>query len=216
MRTVLMLSASMIAGCPMSTPADPADAGTALDAGLATDAGASPVDSGPAPAQTCDQALPVPPEGQDCLVEGTGESRLIGGELLLDDHVLSNGWVLINASGEIACVGCDCAAQATNAVTISCPGSAVSPGLINTHDHIGFINGRPWVASERQVDNDQRWRHRHDWRRGKRDHPRISIQGGGASKNAGKWGSAPKKDKQPASQRPTNALRAWRHGGGFG
>ena len=116
MRRVLMLSATMIAGCPMSTPADPADAGTLRDAGLANDAGASPVDSGPAPVQNCDQALPAPPEGQDCLVEGTGESRLIGGELLLDDHVLSNGWVLINASGEIACV--NTSAKKSGKVTI--------------------------------------------------------------------------------------------------
>jgi len=180
---------TLTAGCPMSTPSTTPDAGIAVDAGSTPfDSGSPARDSGPEPSETCTEALPAAPEGQDCLVEGSGESRLIGGHLLLEDKVLENGWMLINAAGEIACVGCDCAAQATNAVTISCPGAVVSPGLINTHDHIGFINGRPWVASEHQVDDDQRWRHRHDWRRGRRDHPRISIQGGQANKEAQQLG----------------------------
>ena len=182
MRFAVTLSALTLAACPMSTPDTPTDAGAAVDAGPLADAGAPASDAGVVASERCPEALPSPPEGQECLVEGAGEERLLGGTLLLEDKTLTDGWVLVNASGAIACVGCDCAAQATNAVTISCPSAAVSPGLINTHDHIGFINGRPWVATENQVDADQRWRHRHDWRRGRRDHPRVSIQGGGASR----------------------------------
>ena len=176
MRYALALSL-VLTGCPMVTPSGPTDAGLAP-----ADTGVTSRDSGPEPSEACPQELPAPAAGQDCLIEGSGEARLIGGDLLLDDGMLENGWVLIASSGDIACVGCDCADQAQGAVTISCPDVVVSPGLINAHDHIGFINGRPWVASQHNVDDDQRWRHRHDWRRGRRDHPRISIEGGQASK----------------------------------
>ena len=37
----------------------------------------------------------------ECLVEGAGEERLLGGTLLLEDKTLTDGWVLVNASGVI-------------------------------------------------------------------------------------------------------------------
>jgi hypothetical protein len=79
-------------------------------------------------------------------------------------------------------VGCDCAAQAADATQIVCPDAVISPGLINAHDHIGWMNGRPWVASEHGVDPDLRWEHRHDWRRGNREQPSINEDGGEASR----------------------------------
>ena len=177
MRYVLPLSL-LLAACPMSEPGgEPgADAGNST-----TDAGQPPRDSGPEPTQSCETPLPAAAAGQDCLIEGSGDSLLIGGDLLLEDGVLEDGWLLIDNNGKIACIGCDCAAQAQNAKTVSCPDVVVSPGLINAHDHIGFINGKPWVASANDVDPDQRWRHRHDWRKGRRGHPRVRIEGGRAS-----------------------------------
>ena len=124
MRYALALSL-VLTGCPMVTPSGPTDAGQAP-----ADAGVTSRDSGPEPSEACPQELPAPAAGQDCLIEGSGEARLIGGDLLLDDGMLENGWVLIASSGDIACVGCDCADQAQGAVTISCPDVVVSPAYI--------------------------------------------------------------------------------------
>ena len=113
MRFAVTLSALTLAACPMSTPDTPTDAGAAVDAGPLADAGSPASDAGPVASERCPEALPSPPDGQECLVEGAGEERLLGGTLLLEDKTLTDGWVFVNASGAIACVGCDCAAQAT-------------------------------------------------------------------------------------------------------
>ena len=44
----------------------------------------------------------------------------------------------------------------------------VSPGLINAHDHIGWIHQPPAQWGER-------FEHRHDWRKGKRGHSRSAL-----------------------------------------
>jgi hypothetical protein len=54
---------------------------------------------------------------------------------------------------------------------------------------MGWMNGEPWVpGAGNSVDPAQRWDHRHDWRRGRRSHPEVDVQGGQASQDEKAWG----------------------------
>ncbi|MCA9629895.1 MAG: hypothetical protein KC766_19625, partial [Myxococcales bacterium] len=122
------------------------------------------------------------PGANVCAVEsGSGSSTLVVGDVLVPGEVFEGGGVLYDDSGNISCVGCDCVDSAADATKIICPEATVSPGLINAHDHVGWMNGSPWVASDHNVDPALRWEHRHDWRTGKRNQPEINVDGGGAS-----------------------------------
>ena len=125
--------------------------------------------------------LPVAEEGT-CSVESGSDALLIRGNILALDEVFEGGSVLLNASGTIVCVGCDCSDQpdASGATVLTCAEGIVSPGLINAHDHLTFCQNHPkeW--------GDERFEHRHDWRKGKRGHSKISAAGG-ASENEVAW-----------------------------
>lgn len=123
-------------------------------------------------------------EGGTCAVTSPGNSALrIRGTVLAPETVYVGGEVVTDANGDILCVGCDCgdAAGADAATEITCPEGVVSPGLINAHDHITFTQNDPasW--------GDERYEHRHDWRRGLRGHTEINA-GGGASFQQQAWG----------------------------
>lgn len=128
---------------------------------------------------TC-ETLPEPSSGT-CTVTAGDTRKLIKGTVLLPGKILVGGQVLVDASGKITCSGCDCDAQASGATEVSCGSAVVSPGLINTHDHITFTQNDPYT------DTGERYEHRHDWRKGKRGHTKISASGG-ASNDQVAWG----------------------------
>ena len=164
---------------------EPIDSGTDTDSGI--DSGDTDTDTdtdSPTTYETldttrdlvvtsCGTTIPAPPSGELCSVSGNPSSAthiLIQGDILLPDSVLDDGAVLVSrGSGEITCSGCDCAEQApADTLTISCPDGAVSPGLINAHDHIRYAKESPasWGT--------ERYDHRHDWRNGKNEHTKLS------------------------------------------
>lgn len=170
------------------------DAATGDGDGGRDDDGAAPRPDGgrpdpvdPLKITTCTPAPPPTPDGAVCAVEPGGPARLIVADVLTPGEVFEGGGVLLDAAGRIACVGCDCAAEAAGATRIVCPDAVLSPGLINAHEHIGWLNERPFVPGAQGIDEDLRWEHRHDWRTGRRGHPRISTQGG-ASAQEKAWG----------------------------
>ncbi len=122
---------------------------------------------------TCQTLAPL--ASGTCEVVAGDTNRLIVGTILAPNTIYRGGEVLVDASGEITCVGCDCAAQAPGATVIRCPQGVVSPGLINTHDHITFAHNFPYT------DTGERYEHRHDWRKGINDHTKISAAGGATS-----------------------------------
>ncbi|MEZ4374333.1 MAG: amidohydrolase family protein [Polyangiaceae bacterium] len=129
------------------------------------------------------------PGANVCAVEsGSGTNTLVVGDVLVPGEVFEGGGVLYDSTGNISCVGCDCNDQAADATKIICPDATVSPGLVNAHDHVGWMNGSPWVAADHNVDPALRWEHRHDWRRGKRNNPEINEDGGGASTDEKAYG----------------------------
>lgn len=117
----------------------------------------------------CNADLQAPADGSVCSAEGqAGGSLAIRGDVLAPETVYLGGTVLVEA-GLITCAGCDCGPADA---TLTCAEAVISPGLINTHDHLSFSQN--WPIGE-GVD---RYEHRHDWRRGQNGHASISAPGG--------------------------------------
>ncbi|MCB9599622.1 MAG: hypothetical protein H6720_04615 [Sandaracinus sp.] len=142
------------------------------------DGSVTPGDLFPPPTiTTCPgDALPAPSEGR-CTVTAGNAALLITGDVLTPGEVFRGGQVLVGTDGLIACVGCDCtsATGAGEATQVVCPDSVVSPGLINAHDHLPFGQGLPYSADSVGMLTDERYEHRHDWRRGLDGHTRVSA-----------------------------------------
>ncbi|MEO6953292.1 MAG: amidohydrolase family protein [Polyangia bacterium] len=146
-----------------------------------TDGFQPPGDMGPGVEIKVCQTLPPLTDGTTCTMTAGGASTLITGDILTPTQILKGGQVLIDQSGKIACVDCDCSAMATGASTLVCPQGVVSPGLINAHDHINFENN-PGL----NVDTGERYEQRNDWRKGKNGHTKAKI-GGYANGNQIAW-----------------------------
>ena len=129
----------------------------------------------------CGQLDP-PAQGTCDVVAGDGH-LLIRGIVLAPQGELLGGEVLVGPRGIIMCVDCDCSGTDgyAGATQITCADGVVSPGLINAHDHLTFTQNPPgnW--------GDERFEHRHDWRKGLRGHGRIRVSGG-ASGDEQAWG----------------------------
>jgi cysteine-rich repeat protein len=117
------------------------------------------------------------------VVPGSG-ATLIVGTVLLPGRVLEGGQVLVDGSGNLACVGCDCSASAgaATATALLCGKNVVSPGLINGHDHITFP-AAPYVAPSTSG-APERYEHRHDWRKGGAAHDGHTMVSAGGTGGA--------------------------------
>ncbi len=118
--------------------------------------------------------------------------RLVVGTVLLPGKVYRGGQVLIDgANGNITCVGCDCSATTgfATATKLLCGTNVVSPGLINSHDHITYT-GAPfyagWTDAGFFADGGipERYEHRHDWRVGGAAHDGHTVVSNGGTGNA--------------------------------
>ncbi|MBC7533488.1 MAG: thrombospondin type 3 repeat-containing protein [Oligoflexus sp.] len=130
------------------------------------------------PLEACSKELESKATDKTCEVMHKGNgSTYIEGTLLTADLVTPRGGVLFDAAGVISCSGCGCLdeAKAADATIISCPQGIISPGLINSHDHLSWANVAPQSAGS------ERFEHRNDWRGGKRGHHKISVPSGGAT-----------------------------------
>lgn len=124
-------------------------------------------------------------------------NKLIVGTVLLPGKVYRGGQVLIDgANGNITCVGCDCSARAgfATATKLLCGTNVVSPGLINSHDHITFTAAPfygGWTDAGTFADGGipERYEHRHDWRIGGAAHDGHTLvsNGGSGGANAIAW-----------------------------
>lgn len=102
----------------------------------------------------------TPAQASDCTTRpGSDTALLIRATILAPDRVIRTGEVLVGAEGKITCVGNTCAAPA-DATRITCRNAILSPGFINTHEHLSFGNIPP------TGDSGKRYTHRHDWRKG--------------------------------------------------
>jgi len=135
--------------------------------------------------ELCDGTPDVDPGADVCAVEAGGDGLAIVGDVLTPGQVYEGGAVVLDASGIITCVGCGC--DLGSATKVVCPDAVVSPGLINMHDHMGWMGDPPFDPVAQDIDPKLRWEHRHDWRRGKRGNPAIDVEGQ-ATKPEREWG----------------------------
>src|SRR4051812_12566665 len=177
----LFFACVLVAGCgdgggnPNNDLAHPADMGGGGD-GM-TDGGGT--DQGPK-ITMCPAAGAAPLATGTCEVTAGSAAKLITATVLTPGEVFRGGQVLVDDTGKIACVGCDCSAMGAGATTINCPTGVLSPGLINSHDHISF-QGAPGT------DSGERYEQRNDWRGGKRGHKKLSS-GGSSTNDQVRWG----------------------------
>jgi len=128
---------------------------------------------------SCATLAPAP--SGTCTVTAGGAALLLEGDVLAPDTIYRGGQVLVDATGTITCVGCECAASAPGATRVTCAAGVISPGLVNAFDHITFTHNPP------AADTGERYEHRHDWRTGTGSHDPITASGG-ASANQIRWG----------------------------
>ncbi len=161
---VLSLGAAGCSGCDDNpgTPDAPTDAGT---------------DGPPFEEVTCEQLPPV--VTGTCVVTAGGPNKLLRGEILTPTRLFHGGGVAVDGQGSITCVGCNCAEAGQTVVT--CPDASISPGLINTHDHITFTQNNPYN------DTGVRYDDRQQWRKGLDGKAKITSSGG-ASADQIRWG----------------------------
>jgi large repetitive protein len=121
----------------------------------------------------------LPASTGTCDVTAGSKATLIKGNVLTSSVIYKGGQVLVDTTGKIACVGCNCGTGGET--TLSCPDAVISPGLINTHDHITFTQNDPYT------DTGERYEDRQQWRIGLDKHPKIPSTGS-AKKEQVQWG----------------------------
>jgi len=137
------------------------------------------IDGLPGPDAMTDASPDAPPATAVCTVTAGSTAKLLTGTVLTPTGPVANGQVRIDAGGNITCVGMACAMGGET--RIDCPMGVISPGLINTHDHITYTQNAPYT------DTGERYEHRHDWRTGARGHTEINTPGS-ASADQIRWG----------------------------
>lgn len=102
------------------------------------------------------------------LQPGTTRALLLRATLLLPTGAPTQGEVLLDTAGRIACVGPDCSQHpaARGASVLTAPHGVVSPGLLNAHDHLAYDHLYPLAVSERYTNRQQ-------WRLGQGGHARL-------------------------------------------
>lgn len=110
----------------------------------------------------CPTPVPAPTAGICDATAGAGSAVIVRGDVLADGTVYADGEIVYDGD-RIACVACDCSATPgySTATQIACAGAAISPGLINAHDHMSYDNAYPLAST---AAGGTRYQHRHDWR----------------------------------------------------
>ncbi|NUO52644.1 MAG: DUF4215 domain-containing protein, partial [Polyangiaceae bacterium] len=150
-------------------------------------------DANDVPFDGCEADCTISPEEIECaqlpaigsgtceVTAGSGTDMVIEGDILGPYTIFRGGEVVVDGAGLIVCVGCDCDDVAPDATRVSCPDAVVSPGLINTHEHITFAKNNPYN------DTGERYEHRHDWREGLHGHTEIPAAGSSTADQV-RWG----------------------------
>jgi hypothetical protein len=164
-----ILVLAIAAGCSGGDKKSHSDAGV----DVAADA---PMFPGPTEVQ-CETL--TPPASGTCDIAAGSTTTILKGNVLTPENIYRGGQVAIDPSGTITCVGCTCAQGGET--TITCGDASISPGLINTHDHITFTQDPPYT------DTGERYDDRQQWRKGLDGHQKIPAPGG-ATTDQVRWG----------------------------
>jgi hypothetical protein len=132
-----------------------------------------PVQSNPPQVGTVTDCQSPASSTSDCDYTAGGSALLIHADIIGPDQLYQGGEVVIDG-GVITCAGCNCESQGAGAQRLECGHVVVSPGLINSHDHITWASGAPSAVITERFD------HRDDWREGLEGHTKI-YEGGSSS-----------------------------------
>ena len=156
------------------------------DGGVTDTRDAGPRDGGDVVVGCNNPALTAPSNGTCAHTPGTNGALLIRGDVIAPSGLLENGHVLVGANGQVKCAACDCSADAdfANAAVLECAQGVISPALVNAHDHITFTETPPTPPTNM----DERYEHRHDWRRGQNGHEEISSVSNRGGNDGVLWG----------------------------
>ncbi|MEO1172993.1 MAG: hypothetical protein AAFX94_13230, partial [Myxococcota bacterium] len=186
----LVLATAVAAACSCTVPRSNDGPDEPAADGPLPQPGPAPVDPGePEPIPTgagadllteCRSEFPLPRGGSCEVTPGRLNALLVVGDLLTPEGVIEHGQLVIE-DGTITCVACDCSAQVDSPTTLNCGRSAVSPGLINPHEHITFSANAPVEHG------NERYDHRHEWRRGRNQKTRLNAPSNRNSSNDA-WG----------------------------
>jgi len=173
--SVVLVGAALVAGCgdddrPVLPPdgggvdagevdanVSDADLGTGVDAGV-IDSGASDIDAGGDAGSTPDGGPlgSVTASAGEVLRAGTA-NLLLRGIVLTPTGVLDPGEVLV-VGNTITCVAADCSATTgADAATLIDTHGVISPGLIDSHNHLAYNFLGEWIPPTLYTDRDM-WR----------------------------------------------------------
>jgi large repetitive protein len=107
------------------------------------------------PVEVCDSSYVGKPA--NCILSGSGSSQIIRGNVISDGKLYVGGGLLIGSDGRIKASGCKLPQEA--AVTLDCPGSLISAGFINLHEHIDYSFQQPPHPPT------LKWKHRYEWQK---------------------------------------------------
>jgi imidazolonepropionase-like amidohydrolase len=176
MRAVLLIMISAVAACGGHNGNGNGDSG-----GGGGDGGSGsnyvPPDAPVASDVTCTTLAPL--GSGTCSVTAGSTTILLEGEVLTPGALYHGGQVAVGSNGTISCVGCNCATGGETVVT--CPGASISPGLINMHDHISYVNDAPPTPLTQRYDDRQQWR------TGDENAMELTNKGGASAANQ-EWG----------------------------
>ena len=147
----------------------PDDSGTKPDGTTPKPDGSTP--DGSSPDGSKPDSGPIGREA--CKQTKTGTKGVVlKGTVLLPETVADAGEVFYDGA-TILCAAADCSTTPGYAAAsvVTCTDTVISPGLINSHDHIAFANNPP------KTHGTERFEHRHDWRKGARGHKAIATRG---------------------------------------
>ena len=114
-----------------------------------------------------------------CEITGTGSKLAVRGDILANGKIYQGGTVLMSGN-IIQKVGCLSDSELADAKIITCPDAVVSPGLSNADDHITYDNQGPISLDKSfKYTADERFDHRHDWRKNKNGHTNLNAKSNG-------------------------------------
>lgn len=104
----------------------------------------------------------VGPRGTCTQTRAGSAGLVIKGNVLLPGGTVANDGEVFVRDGFIECASDDCSGADGYAAAgmITCSNTVISPGLINTHDHITYVISPP------ESHGDTRYDHRNEWRKG--------------------------------------------------
>lgn len=114
---------------------------------------------------------PVASSGIGYSVAGSAD-LVYWGDIVTAEGIIEDGQMFIGSDGIIKYVGRDASGvDGYEAATkLICYDGIAAPGLIDIRRHTSYTNNDPYA-----LQGDERYEHRHDWRRGQRSHTKINI-----------------------------------------